>query len=257
MNALRVVPFAFEDKTVRVAANDGQPWFVAADICAALGIKNVTQATAPLDSDERSMFNIGRAGDAIVVNEAAVYTLALRCRNAMKPGTAPYRLRKWVTGELLPSIRRSAGSGEVTVSDFDVGARKVIGGVTRSIVHKELREALVELLPTLVASAVNDRIANERLSIVQGVSALEILERCGINKGQRPKNSSQFVSRRLMRYHIARGVPVKLAKAGSSSVYLFDEIISREWLNAGGSAEIRQYVAERAGQGRLRLSVIA
>lgn len=91
---------------VRIVDIDGEPWFVAADVCAALGIQNPAQATARLDEDERHMLNIGRQGDAIVINESGLYTLVLRCRDATKPGSVPHRFRKWVTGEVLPAIRK-------------------------------------------------------------------------------------------------------------------------------------------------------
>lgn len=76
-----------EGWNVRAFERDGQPWFVAADVCTALGIQNTTQALEPLDDDERSMFNIGRQGKANCINESGLYTLILRCREATTPGT--------------------------------------------------------------------------------------------------------------------------------------------------------------------------
>lgn len=109
--ALTESPFCFENHPVRIIMIGGEPWFVATDICAALGIQNPTQTIAKLDSDERAMFNIGRQGHANIVNEPGMYTLVLRCRDAVKPGTAPHRFRKWVTGEVLPAIRKTGGYG--------------------------------------------------------------------------------------------------------------------------------------------------
>lgn len=100
--------FDFEDTPVRAfEREDGTIWFIAADICAALCIKNTSQAVAALDPDERSMFNIGRQGETNVISEGGLYTLVLRSRQATKPGTRPHRFRKWVTGEVLPAIRRT------------------------------------------------------------------------------------------------------------------------------------------------------
>ncbi|WP_338928401.1 BRO family protein [Roseomonas mucosa] len=104
----KIVPFLFEDeKTVRVVEIGPNAWFVVADVCAALGIKNPTQAAATLDADERAMLNIGRQGDANCVSEGGLYTLILRSRDATKPGTLAHRFRKWVTGEVLPAIRKT------------------------------------------------------------------------------------------------------------------------------------------------------
>lgn len=103
-----ITPFLFEgEHTVREIDQNGSPWFVAADACAILDIKNVTQAVSPLDPDERSMFNIGRQGDAIIVSESGLYTLILRSRDAVKQGTVAHRFRKWVTSEVIPAIRRT------------------------------------------------------------------------------------------------------------------------------------------------------
>ncbi|ENC4644977.1 BRO-like protein [Escherichia coli] len=109
--------FKFESvNPIRSIIIDGQPWFVAQDVCSALRIQNVTQALEKLDDDERYMFNIGHEHRAIfdnrvkeinIISESGLYTLILRCREAVTPGTIPYRFRKWVTGEVLPQIRRT------------------------------------------------------------------------------------------------------------------------------------------------------
>ncbi|EIP7755069.1 BRO-like protein [Escherichia coli] len=109
--------FKFESvNPIRSIIIDGQPWFVAQDVCSALRIQNVTQALEKLDDDEMSMFNIGHEHRAIfdsrvkeinIISESGLYTLILRCRDAVTPGTIPYRFRKWVTGEVLPQIRRT------------------------------------------------------------------------------------------------------------------------------------------------------
>ncbi|MDY1994380.1 BRO family protein [Klebsiella pneumoniae] len=44
------------------------------------------------------------------MSESGLYTLILRCRDAVTPGTIPYRFRKWVTSEVLPQIRRLAAT---------------------------------------------------------------------------------------------------------------------------------------------------
>ena len=107
-------PFPFTSRhTVRAFEQDGIVWFVAADVCAALEIKNVTQALEKLDEDERSMLNIGRSeihggGGAVnIINESGLYILLLRSRQAMTKGTTAWRFRKWVTSEVLPSLRKT------------------------------------------------------------------------------------------------------------------------------------------------------
>jgi prophage antirepressor-like protein len=110
MTEMKITPFLFEGEAmVRVVDRDSAPWFVVADVCRVLEIKNPTQAAEALDDDERAMFNIGRQGEANCVSEGGLYTLVLRSRDATKPGTVAHRFRKWVTGEVLPAIRQTGG----------------------------------------------------------------------------------------------------------------------------------------------------
>ena len=102
--------FLFEGQiTVRVVERRGMPWFVMADVCRALGNKNPSDAMGALDDDEKgiaSIYTPGGSQEVLVVSESGLSILILRCRDAIKPGTAPHRFRRWVTGEVLPAIRR-------------------------------------------------------------------------------------------------------------------------------------------------------
>lgn len=93
---------------VRALTIDQQPWFVAKDVCGALGLSNVGQAIVSLDDDEKGYITIddGTPGNPnkAVVSEAGLYTLILRSR---KPEAK--RFKRWVTHEVLPSIRRDGG----------------------------------------------------------------------------------------------------------------------------------------------------
>ncbi|CAJ0783390.1 hypothetical protein LMG19083_01035 [Ralstonia psammae] len=125
-SALALTPntFNFESHAVRVVMRDDEPWFVATDICDALNIQNASQVIARLDQDERSMFNIGRQGAAHIVSESGMYTLVLRCRDAVKPGTVPHRFRKWVTSIVLPAIRKTGQfTAQPCIDDAPAAAR--------------------------------------------------------------------------------------------------------------------------------------
>ncbi|EIZ2110669.1 hypothetical protein MOQ95_005395 [Salmonella enterica] len=105
--AISAIDFTFEGFLIRTVIRDGEPWFIAQDICSSLGLSNPTMSLSALDDDERSKFNLGRQGMANIINESGLYTLILRCRDAVKPGTVPHRFRKWVTNEVLPTIRKT------------------------------------------------------------------------------------------------------------------------------------------------------
>lgn len=99
---------------IRVIAKDRQPWFVAADICKALDLTNVTVSLQRLDDDERSKFNLGRQGETNVVNEYGLYSLILCSR---KPEAKEFK--RWITHEVLPQIRQTGGYIPSTAGDTD------------------------------------------------------------------------------------------------------------------------------------------
>lgn len=87
---------------VRTIERDGEPWFVAADVCRALEHSNVTVALDRLDEDEKAKLNLGLPGGATgCVNEPGLYSLVLGSR---KPEAKAFR--RWITHEVIPSIRR-------------------------------------------------------------------------------------------------------------------------------------------------------
>jgi anti-repressor protein len=74
---------------------------VLKDVCDALEIANPSQVADRLDDDDRSMFKIGRQGEAIIINESGLYNVIIR---SDKPEAKKFK--KWITHEVLPSIRK-------------------------------------------------------------------------------------------------------------------------------------------------------
>ncbi|WP_407261584.1 BRO-N domain-containing protein [Klebsiella quasipneumoniae] len=109
MNALSVFSFQ-ENHPVRVVLVNGEPaWFVAADVCKALDIADNRAAVRKLDDDEKGGYSLPPTvgvQSVGIVNESGLYTLILRCRDAVKQGTTARRFRKWVTNEVLPAIQK-------------------------------------------------------------------------------------------------------------------------------------------------------
>lgn len=102
-----------------VTDENGNPWFVASDICKALDLSNPTVAVSRLDDDERTKFNLGRQGLTNVVNEYGMYSLIMASRKEEAK-----KFKRWITHEVLPSIRKHGAymSEEViekTLSDPD------------------------------------------------------------------------------------------------------------------------------------------
>lgn len=105
-----LTPFQFEGADVRLIDRDGEPWFVLADVCRVLEIGNPSDAAKRLDQDEKmTLDNIeghsGQRGGAqfqTIINESGLYSLVLTSRKA-----AAKRFKKWVTSEVLPTLRRT------------------------------------------------------------------------------------------------------------------------------------------------------
>ena len=99
MNDMQI--FTYNSNEVRTVEMNGEPWFVLKDVCEVLGIANPTAVAERLEDDERAKSDLGRQGAGWVINESGLYNVILR---SDKPEAKPFR--KWVTSEVLPSIRK-------------------------------------------------------------------------------------------------------------------------------------------------------
>ncbi|MFG5862699.1 BRO-N domain-containing protein [Metapseudomonas sp. CR1201] len=100
----QVIPFRFEAREVRTILIGDQPWFVAADISAALEYRTAGDLARNLDDDEKGIHRMSTPGGAqemLVINESGLYSAILRSRKAEAK-----RFKKWVTAEVLPAIRK-------------------------------------------------------------------------------------------------------------------------------------------------------
>ena len=91
--------------SVRTITKDNKPMFCLSDICKALEIKNATDVAKRLEEDEVTRLNLGsQSGETNFVTESGLYAVILR---SDKPNAKKFR--KWVTSEVLPSIRKNGG----------------------------------------------------------------------------------------------------------------------------------------------------
>lgn len=102
MNELQV--FNYNGNEVRTIQKDGEPWWVLKDVCEVLGLSSPHKVFDRLDEDEKGRNQIPTPGgeqEMTVINESGLYNVILR---SDKPEAKPFR--KWVTSEVLPSIRK-------------------------------------------------------------------------------------------------------------------------------------------------------
>lgn len=106
---------------VRVIMQNGEPWFVAKDVCSILEIANSRDAVASLDADEKGVATVDTPGgkqEMATVSESGLYALIFKSRKLEAKA-----FRKWVTSEVLPAIRKTGGYGMPDFSNPAVAAR--------------------------------------------------------------------------------------------------------------------------------------
>lgn len=102
MNDIQI--FNYNSNEVRTIQRDGEPWFVLKDVCQVLGLSDTNKTAERLDPDELTRTKLvsgGQERDMYIINESGLYNVIIR---SDKPEAKPFR--KWVTSEVLPSIRK-------------------------------------------------------------------------------------------------------------------------------------------------------
>lgn len=92
---------AFNDTEVRSITEENEIWFALVDVCKILELSNPTKVAQRLEDDERANFKLGRQGNTWFVNEPGLYHVILTSKSEK---AVPFR--RWVTHEVLPSIRK-------------------------------------------------------------------------------------------------------------------------------------------------------
>ena len=105
MNENEVQVWNYESSEIRTVQVNGEPWFVLSDVCKVLELSTPARVAERLEKDEVSQTHtidrMGREQKTTIINESGLYTVILR---SDKPQAKPFR--KWVTSEVLPSIRK-------------------------------------------------------------------------------------------------------------------------------------------------------
>ena len=162
-NQTQLSTFNFESNSIRTLAINNEPWFVAVDVCNVLNIANSRDALLKLDDDEKTTVGLtdsqaGNGAQSIsIISESGMYTLILRCRDAVKKGSVPHRFRKWVTAEVLPAIRKTGKYEGKTTADDRTGLRNAVNMLVSkkgliysdayNLVHQYMNVETIEDIP--------------------------------------------------------------------------------------------------------------
>lgn len=124
---------------IRALELDGQPWFVGKDVAQALGYSNVRDAiNRHVDPEDKGVVKHDTPGgtqEMTIINESGLYSLVL---SSKLPGAKQFK--RWVTSEVLPSIRKSGGyiNGQETMSPEELMA-KALMVAEKTLVEREKR----------------------------------------------------------------------------------------------------------------------
>ncbi|WP_303229193.1 BRO-N domain-containing protein [Comamonas kerstersii] len=136
-----ITPFNFGAHAVRVITRNNQPWFVANDVCQALGYTNPRKAVADhLDDDEKGVTSsdtLGGKQQLTIISESGLYALILRSR---KPEARKFA--KWVTSEVLPTIRKTGSYQSNTQSQRTALAHQLASQATAQVFDTVFRAVM-------------------------------------------------------------------------------------------------------------------
>lgn len=161
---------------VRTTIRDGEPWFVAADVCRALELSNTTLFVKRLDEDEKSITLISNEGirgnpNMTIVSEPGLYALVLGSR---KPEAKAFK--RWITHEVIPSIRKSGGyiAGQSTMSDADLMAKALL------VAQRQIEQRDAQITEMQPKALFADAVSASKSSILIGELA-KILRQNGVD----------------------------------------------------------------------------
>lgn len=164
--------------TVRTVEMNGEPWLVGKDVAEALGYTNPNEALSDhVEAEDKlnskTLTSLGQRGGWLI-NESGLYSLVL----SSKLPTAK-KFRRWVTGEVLPSIRKTGGyiAGQENMSDADLMARALL--VAKKQIDDRNRQ-IAEMTPKAVFA---DAVSASKSNILIGELA-KLLRQNGIEMGQ-------------------------------------------------------------------------
>ncbi|WP_343466506.1 phage antirepressor [Rhodococcus aetherivorans] len=138
-----VTPFHYGGTAVRTVIRDGEPWFVLADLCSVLGLTTPARVADRLDQAGVSQTHISSTGQrraVTIVNESGMYEVVIR---SDKPEAVAFR--RWVTAEVLPSIRTTGSFGTAPALTEDEIVAQALAITTRKV--EELAKTVAELEP--------------------------------------------------------------------------------------------------------------
>lgn len=223
----------YENSEIRTVEKDGEPWWVLADVCKVLELTTPSRVAERLEKDEVSQTHtidrMGRTQKSTIINESGLYAVILR---SDKPQAKPFR--KWVTNEVLPSIRKhGAYMTDQTLEQALTSPDFLIQLATQLKEEKEQRKQLeVKVEQDRPKVLFAESVSASKTSILVGELA-KILKQNGVDTGQTRlfawmRENGYLIKRRGNDYNMPtqRAMEMKLFEVKETSVTHSDGHIS-------------------------------
>ena len=170
---------------VRAVTLEGEPWFVAADVCRALGLGNSSDVIKRLDEDERTLVSIEGASNGLpvnAVNEPGLYALILGSR---KPEAKAFK--RWITHEVIPEIRKTGGyiAGQETMDDDQLLANALIVAQRKIAERNKQLEAANEKIKADAPKVLFAETVEKAETCISIGTLAKILNQAGLDIGER------------------------------------------------------------------------
>lgn len=170
---------------VRAVMLEGEPWFVAADVCRALGLGNSSDVIKRLDEDERTLVSIEGASNGLpvnAVNEPGLYALILGSR---KPEAKAFK--RWITHEVIPEIRKTGGyiAGQETMDDDQLLANALMVAQRKIAERNKQLEAANEKIKADAPKVLFAETVEKAETCISIGTLAKILNQAGLDIGER------------------------------------------------------------------------
>lgn len=170
---------------VRAVTLAGEPWFVAADVCRALGLGNSSDVIKRLDEDERTLVSIEGASNGLpvnAINEPGLYALILGSR---KPEAKAFK--RWITHEVIPEIRKTGGyiAGQETMDDDQLLANALMVAQRKITERNKQLEAANEKIKADAPKVLFAETVEKAETCISIGTLAKILNQAGLDIGER------------------------------------------------------------------------
>lgn len=170
---------------VRAVTLAGEPWFVAADVCRALGLGNSSDVIKRLDEDERTLVSIEGASNGLpvnAINEPGLYALILGSR---KPEAKAFK--RWITHEVIPEIRKTGGyiAGQETMDDDQLLANALMVAQRKIDERNKQLEAANEKIKADAPKVLFAETVEKAETCISIGTLAKILNQAGLDIGER------------------------------------------------------------------------